>query len=95
MPRNTATIDEKGLTRGELRKLNALRKSIGEELGDEAFTKWLAMRETHESSVDPNIALMEEALNPLMDKIRIPRGSAYAVRRGRGRFVVEAVDLNE
>ncbi len=93
MPRKKTAIDEAALTKGELRKLNALRKSIGDELADEAFAKWYADQESGDDSSDPNIELIETALNPLMDKIRIPRGGAYAVRRGRGRFIVEAVNL--
>ena len=34
-------IDEKALTKGELRKLTALRKSVGDEIGDKAFMDWL------------------------------------------------------
>jgi len=86
-------IDEKALTKGELRKLNALRKSIGDDLANEAFAKWCAAQESSKGAKDPNIELIESALNPLLDKIRVPRGGAYAIRRGRGRFIVEAVDL--
>ena len=93
MPRTEAAINEKDLTKGELRKLNALKKSIGDELGTDAFAKWYAAKETGEADTDPNIELIEAALLPLMEKMRIPRGSAYAVRRGRGRFIVEPVDL--
>ena len=93
MPRKKTAIDEAALTKGELRKLNALRKSIGDELANEAFVKWYADQESGDDSSDPNIELIENALNPLMDKIRIPRGGAYAVRRGRGRFIVESVSL--
>ena len=93
MPKNQVKIDEAALTKGELRKLNALRKSIGEELANEAFIKWYADQAGGEDISDPNIELIENALSPLMDKIRIPRGAAYAVRRGRGRFIVEAVNL--
>ncbi len=35
-------IDESSLTKGHIRKLNALRKSIGNDLADEAFGKWLS-----------------------------------------------------
>ncbi len=93
MPKKKSKIDEAALTKGELRKLNALRKSIGEELANEAFTKWYADQASGEDASDPNIELIENALSPLMDKLRIPRGGAYAVRRGRGRFIVEAVSL--
>ena len=34
-------IDETGLTKGLVRKLNALRKSVGDELAEEVFAKWL------------------------------------------------------
>lgn len=94
VPKTNTAIDEKALSKGELRKLTALRKSIGPELADDAFAKWLAQKDTADGGSDPNIELIENALNPLMEKIRIPRGAAYAVRRGRGRFIVEAVDLN-
>ena len=33
--------DETGLTKGLVRKLNALRKSVGGELAEEVFAKWL------------------------------------------------------
>ena len=86
-------MDVKALTKGELRKLNALKKSIGDELGEEAFEKWLVQRNVEPHPADRNVEMIEEALNPLMDKIRIPRGAVYAIRRGRGRFIVEPVDL--
>ena len=94
MPRSKrTTIDEKHLTKGELRKLQALRKSIGEQLGNEAFAKWYAQNGQGAHLNDPNAELIEKALNPLINKVRIPRGGAYAVRRGRGRFIVEPVEL--
>jgi hypothetical protein len=93
MPKEKSAVDEKALTKGEFRKLNALRKSIGNDLGVEAFAKWYTQQEKDEEVSDPNIALIEDALNPLIKEIRIPRGGAYAVRRGRGRFIVEAVSL--
>ena len=34
-------INEKTLTKGQLRKLNALRKSLGTKIADRAFTHWL------------------------------------------------------
>ena len=34
-------INEKTLTKGQLRKLNALRKSLGDKIADRAFTQWL------------------------------------------------------
>ena len=40
------TIDETTLTKGQVRKLNALRKSVGPELGEDVFAKWLKQSES-------------------------------------------------
>lgn len=93
MAKSVSGVDEKTLTKGELRKLNALKRSIGDELANEAFAKWYAAQGNSHNIEDPNIQMIEKALNPLIKKVRIPRGSAYAVRRGRGRFIVEPVEL--
>ena len=37
-------IDETGLAKGLVRKLNALRKSVGDDLAEEVFEKWLESR---------------------------------------------------
>ena len=37
-------IDESSLTKGQVRRLNALRKSLGNEVGEIAFAEWLAQR---------------------------------------------------
>ncbi len=84
-------IDEKALTKGELRKLNALRKSIGEDIGEKAFMDWLRKKPAAVAELeDKNAALIADTLIPLIEKneLRIPRGG-YLVRRGRGRVVVE------
>jgi len=92
----TSKIDEKALTKGELRKLGALRKSVGEEIGDKAFVDWL--RKQPAAMVEPddnNAILVADTLLPLIEnnKLRIPRGG-YLVRRGRGRVIVERPGLD-
>ena len=89
-----STVDGKTLSKGQIRKLNALRKSLGDEIAEEAFAKWLATKGDEEPASDPNIELIERALLPLADKIRIPRGTGYIIRRGRGRFIVELVGMS-
>ena len=80
---------ESHLTKGQLRKLNALRKSLGPEIGERAFYEWL---ETQASPIagDKNAQAIEQALAPLIEegRIRIPRGG-YILRRGRGRIILE------
>jgi hypothetical protein len=95
MAKSSSKIDEKSLTKGELRKLNALRKSIGDKLAEEAFAKWYAQQGKGNEPEDPNVEMIEKALNPLVKKLKIPRGDAYAIRRGRGRFIVEPVKLKD
>ena len=82
-------IDEATLTKGQLRKLNALRKSVGPAIADEAFSKW------HERSVeapktDENAEIIANALWDMVREGRLLiRRGGYVVRRGRGRVIVE------
>ncbi len=82
-------IDENSLTKGQVRKLNALRKSLGPAIADEAFSKWLASEGTEPES-DSNATLISETLWKLVQdgSLSIRRGG-YVVRRGRGRVIVE------
>ena len=83
-------IDESTLTKGQLRKLNALRKSVGNEIGEKAFAEWLASRKGDEGKTDPNPGVIADALWPMVEQgtLAIPRGG-YLLRRGRGRIIVE------
>ena len=73
-----------------IRKLTALRKSIGEEIAHKAFADWLTSQPEAVEEVDKNAELIAEILVDQINqgKLRIPRGG-YLVRRGRGRVVVE------
>ena len=83
-------IDESGLTKGQLRKLRALRKSVGEEIAERAFAEWLATQQAASGKADGNAATIVETLWPLVEQgtLAIPRGG-YLIRRGRGRIIVE------
>ena len=83
-------IDESSLTKGQLRKLNALRKSLGPAIADEAFAKWLD-RAVEAPETDENAGTIADVLWDLVQdgKLSIRRGG-YIVRRGRGRVIVEA-----
>ena len=83
-------VDEAALTKGQLRKLNALRKSVGPAIADDAFSRWLdQMADAPEA--DKNAEVIADALWNLIreGKLTIQRGG-YIVRRGRRRVVVEA-----
>ena len=84
-------FDESALTKNQLRKLNALRNSLGEKIADKAFAQWLSKQ--GDSGVEPGdkaAILIAQTLEPLTvsGKLKIPRGG-YVVRRGRGRVMVE------
>lgn len=91
MPRKAVpSFKETELTKGELRKLNALRKSVGDTISTRAFTQWLASaKKKARGAVDRNAELIASALETLAKagKLRIRRGG-YVVRRGRGRVIV-------
>ncbi len=81
-------IDEKGLTKGEIRMLNALRKSIGDKLADEAFSKWLKEKQSARTEVraDPVAAKIAEALKPLSKDKSVNLGRyGYSIKRARGK----------
>lgn len=85
-----ALFDEQKLTKGQLRKLNALRKSLGEEIADKAFAEWLETLGSEQAAPDDkNANLIVETLEPLVlaNKLRIPRGG-YLIKRGRKRVIV-------
>ena len=76
----TVAIDEAKLTKGQVRKLNALRKSVGDALGEEVFGKWLAKqaqasaaRRSAARRADPVAEKIAEALAAFEDdpKVRL------------------------
>ena len=81
-------IDESTLTKGEIRKHNALRKSVGDKLGDEVFAKWLAQQASAatEPKPDPMAVKIEEALAQYAGDRSFRLGNhGYTIRRARGK----------
>lgn len=84
-------VDESSLNKGQMRKLTALRKSLGDEIADKAFVEWLeSVGSSEAASQDPGAAALMELLAPkvLSGEIKLPRGG-YIIRRGHGRVIVE------
>ena len=97
MARNSSgKFDESSLNKGQLRKLNALRKSLGNDIAEKAFGEWYSRqaKQPESAPVDANAVLISETLEPLAKsgKLRIPRGG-YLVRRGRGRVIIERANV--
>ena len=91
------SIDQSTLTKGQIRKLNALRKSVGDDIAEEAFDKWMATQSMlTRDGRDPVADSLVAALSHLTsDKsFRLGR-KGYVVRRAKGRgaswFVAQKV----
>ena len=80
-------MDQSPLTKGQIRKLNALKKSIGDDLGTMAFNKWL-QSQTKEIVVkkDPVSEKLKAALSSLENDNSIRLGNkGYSIKRARGK----------
>ena len=82
-------IDETALTKGQIRKLSALRIFLEPAIADEAFAKWLdRMIEAPEADRDAEV--VSDTLWTLVQAGRLSiRRGRYIVRRGRRRVIVE------
>lgn len=79
-------FDENALTKGQVRKLNALRKSIGDDLAEDAFGKWLLRQQTDVPPVDPVSEKIVSALSGLESDRKFNLGRyGYTVRKVRGK----------
>ena len=58
------------LTKGQVRKLRALRKSLGSKIADPAFSKWLKTQKSNKSGgkTDPVAEKLERSLKSLASK---------------------------
>jgi len=91
------TIDHSTLTKGQIRKLNALRKSVGADIAEDAFGKWMKTQtKTPKEVRDPVADALVAALsNRISDKTFRLGSKGYVVRRAKGKgalgFVVQKV----
>ena len=91
-------IKEKSLTKGQIRKLNALRKSVGVKIGEEAFEKLLKEQAKAKAvpkvQSDPIAEKILEAVKSLEKDKTVKLGNrGYVVKRAKGKgakgFVVQ------
>lgn len=82
-------MDESTLTKGQLRKLTALKKSVGDDLGEEVFGKWLARQAAASApKADPVAQKIEQALAKFANDRKFNLGVyGYTIRRARGKGV--------
>ena len=92
------SLDLSTLTKGQTRKLNALRKSLGNEIADAAFAKWMKMQTKEETfQVDPVAEKIKAALSSLEHDKAFRLGSkGYNIKRSKGKcasgFTVSKVE---
>ena len=87
------------MTKGQLRKLNALRKSLGNQIADKAFKEWLKQqaKQAPAERADPVVNKLLAALKGLEKDKSINLGrKGYVIKRAKGRgvksgFVVEKI----
>jgi hypothetical protein len=91
------SIDHSTLTKGQIRKLNALRKSIGDDIAEDAFGKWMKTQsKTPKKIRDPVADALVAAISNLTSDKSFKLGSkGYVVRRAKGKgasgFVAQKV----
>ncbi len=81
------SIDPYTLTKGQIRKLNALRKSVGDNIADVAFGKWMkSQTKTPKEVRDPVADALVAALTHLNhDKTFRLGAKGYVVKRSKGK----------
>ena len=91
-------IKESTLTKGQIRKLNALRKSVGVKLGEDAFGKWLKEQAKAVPKVqsDPVAEKILNAVKSLEKDKTVKLGNrGYVIKRAKGKgakgFVVQKI----
>ena len=81
------TIDQSTLTKGQIRKLNALRKSIGDDIAEDAFSKWMKTqsktpKETRDAVADALVTALSHLQNDKSFKVGT---KGYVVKRSKGK----------
>ena len=92
-------INERSLTKGQLRKLNVLRKSLGGKIADQAFAQWVKEQPVKSAALktDPVADKIVKAISALAKDKSFNLGrKGYVVKRAKGRaakrFVAEKVE---
>lgn len=80
-------IDQSALTKGQIRKLNALRKSVGDDIAENAFSKWIKIQsKPPKEANDPVADALVAALDQFKDDKTFRLGTkGYVVKRSKGK----------
>ena len=81
-------IGESEPTKSQLRKLNALRRSVGDDLAEDVFAKWLVRQAAPQAKdkTDPIAVKIIEALSRFVNDPEFKLGNrGYTLRRAKGK----------
>jgi len=90
-------IDQSTLTKGQIRKLNALCKSVGDDIAEDAFAKWMkSQSQTPKDVRDPVADALVAALDQFKNDKTFRLGAkGFVVKRSKGKgasgFVAQKV----
>ena len=81
------SLDLSTLTKGQNRKLNALRKSLGNEIAGVAFVRWMKTQTKEKTvQIDPVAEKIKNALSSLEHDKAFRLGSkGYNIKRSKGK----------
>ena len=84
------------LSKGERRKLTALRKSLGNKIADKAFSEWRKERKPEkDEQPDPHMQALTATVKSLVSKgLKIPP-SGLKITRGRGVISVSKIGMKK
>ena len=85
----------KNLNKGQKRKLQALRNSLGKKIADEAFTKWFKEQTKPVPKADIHMVRLEIAVNKLVKSgLKVPP-SGIMITRGGGKISVNKIEMKK
>ena len=77
------------LTKGQIRKRNALRKSLGNKIADQAFAKWMKAEKSAAAKKAPKKDAVAEKIAGALKRVagkKINLGTyGYTIRRAKGK----------
>jgi len=89
------SIDEKDLKKDEARKLNALRKSLGDDLAEDVFAKWVKRQSDSYKKLRPDqvaeklaAALATEAIRFVVHAARVLQASSLKRTKSSNRLSI-------
>ncbi len=82
------------ISKGHLRKREALRKSLGNEIADKAFAEWLKRQEKQDAEPDPHMLKLKIAVTKLVKDGLIIPPSGLKITKSRHGITASKIKMN-